>query len=122
MFTTTSPAGCPSNQALLAVLLAGERFWPTEPQTHRETGLPEPFLESLLCKALLARGTATGRRLASQLSVPHAVLEPLLERLRTQQVVVLSGSGPLNDYAYSLTEQGAQRARAHRVSHQRQRI
>ncbi|MFV1965178.1 MAG: AAA family ATPase [Pirellulaceae bacterium] len=114
MFTTTSPAGCQADQALLAALLAGERFWPAEPQSPRETGLAEPFLESLICKSLLARGTATGRHLASQLCLPHAVLEPFLERLRTQQIVVLSGSGPLNDYAYRLTEQGHQRARAHR--------
>ena len=32
------------DQPLLVALLAGERFWPTEPQSVAETGLPLFFL------------------------------------------------------------------------------
>jgi len=113
MLSTTSSPSRQEDNTLLMALLSGERFWPAEPQSPHETGLADPILESLICKSLHVNGTATGRSLASQLCLPHTILEPFLERLRSLQVVVLSGSGPLNDYAYTLTEKGHGRAATH---------
>ena len=102
-----------SDHTVLAALLSGERFWPTEPQTLAETGLTEPFLESLIARLLLSYGTSTGRNLATHLCLPLAIVEPLLARLRSQQVVAHRGAGPLNDYVYALTEEGRRRAVAY---------
>ncbi len=101
------------DQPLLVALLAGERFWPTEPQSIEETGLPETSLEALACKLLLANGDVSGRRVARELCLPFSVVDPILARLRTAQIVVHRGSGPMNDYVYALTEEGRRRARSY---------
>jgi predicted ATPase with chaperone activity len=98
---------------LLNVLLAGERFWPAEPVSLHETGLSEPLLESLICKFVHVNGSESGRKIANGLCLPLTILDPVLDRLRTQQVLVHTGSGPLNDYIYALTEEGRQRAVAY---------
>jgi predicted ATPase with chaperone activity len=110
---TLRPSTAVSDHTVLTALLSGERFWPTEPQTLADTGLTEPFLESLICRILLSYGTSTGRNLATHICLPLAIVEPLLGRLRSQQVVSHRGSGPLNDYVYALTEEGRRRALAY---------
>jgi hypothetical protein len=113
MSTTTFHNTVQGDQSLLAALLAGERFWPTEPQTLAETGLGEPFLEALFCKLLLVNGTTTGRRAATQLCLPFTIAEHILDRLRGQQLISHRGAGPLNDYIYELTKEGRDRALAY---------
>lgn len=98
------------DDTLLGALLSGERFWPTEPQTVHDTGLPEQFVEALICRWLLASGTGSGRNLAAGLCLPLPILEPILARLRSQQLVAHRGSAPLNDYFYGLTDDGRKRA------------
>lgn len=95
---------------LLSAILAGERFWPTEPQSLHDTGLSEPFLEGLVCRHLLAQGSCSGRRMATLVGLPIRIVDPILDRLRSMQVIVHRGSGPLNDYVYALTEEGRKRA------------
>ena len=98
---------------LLAALLAGERFWPTEPQSLHETGLTEPFLEALVAKFLLVHGSSSGWNLANGLGLPFTIVESILGRLRSQRLVTHRGSGPLNDYIYALTEEGHRRGQAY---------
>lgn len=100
-------------QSLLEVLLSGERFWPTEPQSPEEVGLSEPFLESLACKLLLVNGTITGRQAATSLCLPFTLAEQILDRLRLQHLIAHRGSGLLNDYIYELTKDGRDRALAY---------
>lgn len=110
MNTTSIDNSTQSVQSLLEVLLSGERFWPTEPQSLEEVGLSEPFLDSLVCKLLLVSGKTTGRKVATTLCLPFTLAEHILERLRSQRLITHHGSGPLNDYIYELTKEGRDRA------------
>ena len=95
----------------IGALLAGERFWPAEPRSLPELGLTENFVESLIGKLLLVNGSRVGRKIASELCVPFAIIEPILERLRVRRLVSHGGSGPFNDFVYALTEEGCHRSR-----------
>jgi predicted ATPase with chaperone activity len=103
--TTTDDGG------LLALLLGGERFWPTDPHSIEELGLTEPFLDSLISKLLLSCGNSSGRAIATEVCLPFRIVESTLERLRQRRLVTHCGSGSLNDYVYGLTNDGRSRAR-----------
>lgn len=98
---------------LLATILSDESFKPAETADLAETGLSESLLESLVTKSLLIAGTASGRALADQLGLPMGVVEPQLHKLRNRQFATHTGSAPLNDYYYALTDQGRQRAQTY---------
>jgi hypothetical protein len=98
------------NESLLASLLTDENFVPARPATLEETGLGEEFVEQAICKYLAVLGTNKGRSVADHLCLPFNIVEPLLNTLRTNQLVVHAGAAPFNDYYYSLTAQGRTRA------------
>ena len=98
---------------LLATLLSDEFFRPSEPNSIKDTGLSASLIESLICKYLSVVGTASGRRISSHLCLPFGISEGLFQDLRTRQIIVHTGSAPLNDYHYKLTEQGADRAQVY---------
>jgi len=100
----------PPDPSLLSLLLSGERFWPTDPRSTHDLGLSETFLDSLVCKMLLASGNSTGRSVASELCLPFKIAETTLERLRTRRLVTHAGSSSFNDYVYGLSEDGRRRA------------
>jgi predicted ATPase with chaperone activity len=100
----------------LEAFLTGERFWPAEPNTLDETGLPPNLVESLIFKHLATAGNVSGRRIAEKVCLPFRVLEDIFATLRTQQLIVHTGAAPFNDFYYILTEQGLQRARAARTA------
>jgi predicted ATPase with chaperone activity len=99
-----------SSLNLLATILSDESFKPAEPETLADTGLSESLIEWLVCKHLSVVGTSSGRGIADHLGLPMGVVEPLLYKLRNRQFAAHTGSAPLNDYNYTLTEQGRQRA------------
>ncbi len=99
---------------LLASLLGEESFYPAEPRSLAETGLPESLVEGLICKYLAVVGTASGRGVAKNLCLPFGILEEIFRVLRARQIVVHTGSAPLNDYNYTLTDQGRDRAKSTR--------
>ncbi|MEM7315483.1 MAG: AAA family ATPase, partial [Planctomycetota bacterium] len=101
-----------SRESVLAAILSQENFWPAEPQSLRDTGLPVSFIEALICKRLAVVGFSTGRQLAKTLCLPFQLLADMYQTLRERQIIVHKGSAPLNDYTYSLTEKGRERARA----------
>ncbi|MBN2022512.1 MAG: AAA family ATPase [Pirellulales bacterium] len=68
-------------------------------------------VESLALKFLLARGDVAGRDVAEQVKMPFVLIDELLRRMKTDQLVVHRGSAPMNDYVYQLTEMGRERAR-----------
>lgn len=98
---------------LLATILSDESFKPVATEELAETGLSESLVESLVCKSLLIAGTASGRALSDQLGLPMGVVEPQLQKLRNRQFATHTGSAPLNDYYYALTDQGRQRAQTY---------
>lgn len=105
--TTESPLN------LLATILSDESFKPAETENLADTGLSESLIESLISKGLLIAGTSSGRALADQLGLPLGVVEPQLLKLRNRQFATHTGSAPLNDYYYALTDQGRQRAQTY---------
>jgi len=105
--TSTSELG----GGLLAAVLADEAFLPAPPASLEETGLPTSLIESLVLKYLGVVGSASGRVIAKNVALPFGVLETCFQALRGRQLVTHTGSAQLNDYYYSLTEQGRERAR-----------
>ena len=100
----------------LGTLLSDDTFWPSEPQSLKETGLSEAYVEGLTCKLLLTKGTASGRSVADSLCLPYAIIDGLFGTLRTRQLVTHAGSAPFNDYYYTLTEEGRRNAHAYQKS------
>ncbi len=96
--------------SLLSALMAGERFWPTDPRSLQEMGLTEPFVESLVCKLLLSAGNMTGRQVATEACIPFRIAEMILDRLKSRRMIAHCGSASLNDYVYGLTDEGRKRA------------
>jgi predicted ATPase with chaperone activity len=97
---------------LLAAILSDESFHPAPPRTLEETGLAVSLIESLVLKYVSVVGNACGRAIADHICLPFGILEGLLQSLRTRQILVHTGSAPVNDYHYMLTEQGRDRAQA----------
>lgn len=98
--------------SLLGALLGDEAYFPPEPATLAETGVSPVLIEGLVGKFLLQVGSSTGRKIAQQLALPFGALEPLLSDLRDRQLVMHQGQAALNDYYYSLTDQGTARAQS----------
>lgn len=85
---------------------------PPVPASLRETGLAVDQIERLLIKTLDG-GEATGLVVAERLRLPYTILEPLVERVRAEQLVEVrgaTGSGSAG-YRYALTAVGRGRAR-----------
>ncbi len=78
----------------------------------QETGLGMDQIEQLLLKTLYG-GEATGLALADRMRLPFTMLEPLIERVRAEQLVEVRGSGGAgaSGYRYALTDAGRDRAR-----------
>ncbi len=95
---------------LFGGLFSDDNFWPTQPRDVNETGLTESFIESLLLKTTLVKGTISGRGLSEFTGLPFRVIEPLLDTLRVRKLVTHVRPAAFNDYYYSLTEAGSRRA------------
>jgi hypothetical protein len=60
-------------------------------RTLQDTGLSTDQVEQLLVKTLYG-GEATGLSLADRLRLPFTMIEPLIERLRAEQLIEVRGS------------------------------
>ncbi len=98
------------SSSLLATIMADEAFRPSEPSAMSDIGLPVSLVESLLIKRLAIVGVSSGRQIANDLCLPFPVVEPIYQHLRSRRMIVHQGSAPLNDYNYSLTEEGREKA------------
>lgn len=94
-------------------LLTEDTYWPVAPDDIRETGLSEPFVESLVLKIVLTMGTLSGRNASEHIGLPFRIVDPILERLRTRKLLAHVRPAPFNDYYYSLTEAGQKSAQHH---------
>lgn len=99
-----------ADPGLLAALLAGENFWPSDPVSLHELGLNEPFIEGLICRLLRTSGNMTGRMIASEICIPFRMIEGIMERLKSRRMVLHCGSASMNDYIFGLTDEGRRRA------------
>ena len=85
---------------------------PRVPASLQETGLSADQIEALIIKSLYG-GEANGLALAERIRLPYPILEPLVERVRAEQLVEvrgMTGSGSAS-YRYALTDAGRDRAR-----------
>jgi predicted ATPase with chaperone activity len=90
----------------IAARLVEQGYSPSAPRTLDETGLTEALVDSLVCKHLATAGQESGRSIAENVCLSFAILEDRLQKLRTRQLLTHRGPAPLNDYVYSLTDQG----------------
>jgi hypothetical protein len=81
------------------------------PRSLDDTGLTAEQVEQLIIKTLHG-GESTGLALADHLRLPYTILEPRIERTRTELLVEVRGSsGPGSaGYRYVLTDAGRDRA------------
>ena len=100
------------NDALPAVM-NDDAFWPVDPTSLEEAGITETVLESLICQFLLNYGTLSGRNLSERTGLAYAIVEQMLATLRMRQVITHARPAPLNDFYYSLTDNGHKRALTH---------
>jgi hypothetical protein len=85
---------------------------PPVPRTIEDTGIAVDRIEQLLVKTLF-NGEASGHLIADRMRLPYSILEPLIERLRAEQLVEVrgaTGSGTAA-FRYALTDLGRSRAR-----------
>lgn len=107
----TAQAGARGSD-FLARILASESYFPAEPMSVEDTGLPLSLIESLMIKRLALTGICSGRKLAEHVCLPFRILEEVYQSLRARQVLVHKSSAPLNDYNYALTDAGRELAQA----------
>jgi predicted ATPase with chaperone activity len=98
----------PATGSLLAAIFSDETFLPTAPGSIEETGLSATLIEALICKYVLVVGSASGRQVAEQVCLPFGTLEGIFRGLRQRQILVHSAAAQMNDYYYTLTDQGRQ--------------
>ncbi len=92
-----------------------EPFIPIAPATIEASGLNGSLIEELIMRFLLNRGEASGRQIADQLKLPFRLIDPILNRLKSEQLTVYRGANSVNDYTHSLTDQGRDRARRYNL-------
>lgn len=90
---------------------ADATFIPREPESLSQAGLTDEEVERLVLKFLLSRGSAAGRRIAEQVCLSFALVEPLLNGLKQEQLLIFKGTATMGDYEYALTDLGRERAR-----------
>ncbi len=88
-----------------------EPWRPAEPNSLQEAHVSETTIEEIILRFLLARGESEGRRIGTQLQLPFRLVEPILTRMKMEQIVLYKSSTSAGDYLYSLTEVGRDRAR-----------
>jgi hypothetical protein len=110
-FAPSVPTSAPVLHAPNLAADRDEPFVPMMPKTLEEAGLSEALVEELMMRYLLARGEAMGRAIADQLQLPFRLIEPILNRLKLEQLTAYRGANSVNDYTHTLTDQGRDRAR-----------
>lgn len=86
-------------------------FVPHAPETLAEAGVDPGTVESLILKYLAGVGSAQGARIAEELCLPTQSVIEYLSHLKNQQIVVYVGTCHLDDFRYTLTDAGHERAR-----------
>ena len=84
---------------------------PPVPARLEDTGLGADQIEQLLVKSLYG-GEATGLALSDRVRLPFAILEPIIERMRFQQLIEVRGTTGTSaaSYRYAITDLGRSRA------------
>ena len=86
---------------------------PTAPETLKESGLSLSFLNEMILRTLLVRGSMLGLELARLLCLPFKVMEEPLRFLKDEKCLEVTSGDLIGRVAYrfALTDLGRQRAR-----------
>lgn len=91
----------------------GEEFRPKIPESLEETRLTLEEVERLILKYLFAKGSAHGRQICVQISLPFNIVDPILKQLKREQLIALKGAAAMGDYEFAITDSGRERARSY---------
>jgi hypothetical protein len=106
------PAGSAPPQGVSLPAPAAEApFVPREPASLEAAGLTKSDVEALVLKYLLNVSVASGRQIADQIKLPFGIVQPLLQSLKAQMLVVYKNSAAMSDYEYEVSDTGLERAR-----------
>ena len=86
------------------------KFNPPAPANLNQTGLNVKLLEDLIFKFLLSRGIMTGIQIADEICLPFRMIAPILLDLKKQLFLAYRSDAGINDFEYTLTEQGRTKA------------
>ena len=86
-------------------------YFPSEPRNWHEAGISESLVEELVSKFLLAVGETTIRSISSQVALPFPMIETLIARMKSEQLLGYVDQAAMNDYVCKLTELGRSRAK-----------
>ena len=86
-------------------------FFPSEPRNWHEAGIAESLVEELISKFLLAVGETTIRSISAQVALPFPMIETLVARMKSEQLLGYVDQAAMNDYVCKLTELGRSRAK-----------
>jgi predicted ATPase with chaperone activity len=103
-----------SKQSDDPTIINGTQWQPPDITNIEQTGLDVGFLQDIVLKIMYFRGQITGYEIADQLRLPfQAVLAPIMEFLKREQLCEVKGSGGLGagSYQYLITSKGGARAR-----------
>lgn len=87
---------------------------PSTPETLKEAGLTLSFLNDMVLRSLLIRGTMLGIDLCKLLCLPFRVLQDSLEFLKAEKCIEVTGGDLIGQvsYRFTLTDLGRTRAQA----------
>jgi predicted ATPase with chaperone activity len=101
--------------AALAVALSAHDpvFAPALPRSLEQTGIGEGFIEDLILKTLYSRGETMGRDLAGALGLKFSLIEPRIEFLKSQRMILVKGSLAYGSISavFGMSEAGRTRVR-----------
>jgi len=86
---------------------------PPSPANLKEAGLPLSFLNDMVLRTLLVRGSMLGLDLAKTLCLPFKVVEESLRFLKEEKLIEVTGGDLIGQvsYRFTLTDRGRDRAR-----------
>jgi hypothetical protein len=91
--------------------LAGKKFVPRCPQTLEQAKISDEEVLSLVIKYLLYSTSSRSSAICSQVKLPRSIIDPLLSQWKTEQLITIQKAGLLDDYMYTLTDNGANLAK-----------
>ncbi len=103
-----------------AALVAPDNLSPAPPvpDSLEATGLSEGMITTLLIKMLYSRGAMTGELLRTNLCLPFAILDDVMQDLQQRRLAEVRGSGgqTRSSYTFDLTSEGRELARESMMS------
>lgn len=87
-----------------------QRFTPQVPRTLEETGLTQVLVEDLIYKAMLNKGSMSGRDIATDLCLHFPIIEKILADMKARLLLFHKGSSGVGDFIYTLSETGQEKA------------